>query len=117
MISEDSMRELYGQVFGEDPSAATVARAPGRVNLIGEHTDYNDGFVMPVPIDRHVWVAAKEKDGNTVNLYAADYGENASFKLEDEAVVVVGVFTYEVDPPRSLCYGHRGRVLSEGSPV
>jgi galactokinase len=83
MISEDSMRELYGQAFGEDPSAATVAKAPGRVNLIGEHTDYNDGFVMPVPIDRHVWVAAKEKDGNTVDLHAADYGENASFKLDD----------------------------------
>jgi galactokinase len=77
------MRELYGQVFGEDPSAATVARAPGRVNLIGEHTDYNEGFVMPVPIDRYVWVAANQRDGNTVNLHAADYGENASFKLDD----------------------------------
>ena len=83
MISEDSMRELYWQAFRENPSAVTVAKAPGRVNLIGEHTDYNDGFVMPVPIDRHVWVAAKEKDGNTVNLYAADYGENVSFKLDD----------------------------------
>jgi galactokinase len=83
MINEDSMRELYGQAFREDPSAVTVTKAPGRVNLIGEHTDYNDGFVMPVPIDRHVWVAAKEKDGNTVNLHAADYGENASFKLDD----------------------------------
>ena len=43
-------RELYGE-------PARVYRAPGRVNLIGEHTDYNDGFVMPVAIDLCVWVA------------------------------------------------------------
>jgi galactokinase len=45
----------FEQRFGVEP--AFVARAPGRVNLIGDHTDYNDGFVLPMAIDRAVWVA------------------------------------------------------------
>ncbi|HMF01745.1 MAG TPA: galactokinase family protein, partial [Terriglobia bacterium] len=51
-------------MFGGTPR---VFRAPGRVNLIGEHTDYNDGFVMPVAIDLSTWVAiAPRPDGKVV---------------------------------------------------
>src|SRR4051812_2933434 len=46
----------FGRRFGRRPR--WVAAAPGRVNLIGEHTDYNDGFVLPMAIDRHVVIAA-----------------------------------------------------------
>ena len=49
--------------FGHEPEV--VAVAPGRINLIGEHTDYNDGFVFPVAIDRQTWIAAAPVEGST----------------------------------------------------
>ncbi len=58
-------------------------RAPGRVNLIGEHTDYNDGFVFPVAIDRDIMMAARPRDDRTVNLFALDFGTSVSFDLDD----------------------------------
>lgn len=83
MPSESSMLELYRRAFREEQSGVKVAKAPGRVNLIGEHTDYNDGFVLPVPIDRHVWIAAKKTEGDVLSLFAADFGERASSKLNE----------------------------------
>ena len=50
--------------YGSDP--ALVVRAPGRVNLIGEHTDYNDGFVLPLAIDRAIWIALRPRDDRRV---------------------------------------------------
>jgi len=52
-----------------------VARAPGRVNLIGEHTDYNDGFVLPCAIDFDTAIAAARRDDREVRVVACDYGE------------------------------------------
>lgn len=60
----------YKDHFGADPHL--IASAPGRVNLIGEHTDYNGGFVLPCAIDLRV--AAAVGDGPS-GLYSADYGE------------------------------------------
>lgn len=56
-------------------------RAPGRVNLIGEHTDYNDGFVMPFAIDREAVVAGSVRDDRTINVVALDIGESATIDL------------------------------------
>jgi galactokinase len=56
-------------------------RAPGRVNLIGEHTDYNDGFVMPFAIDREAVVAGRLRDDRTINVTALDIGESARIDL------------------------------------
>jgi len=58
-------------------------RAPGRVNLIGEHTDYNDGFVMPIAIDRAIWIAARPRADRRVVLYSLDFDEHASFHLDE----------------------------------
>jgi len=62
--------------------ARLVAEAPGRVNLIGEHTDYNDGHVLPLAIDRTVAVATAPRDGG-VRAYSLDYDEEDAFSLED----------------------------------
>lgn len=65
--------------FGAPPSA--VVRAPGRVNLIGEHTDYNDGFVMPMAIERDTWIALRPRSDDTVVLHSIDHGESATFSI------------------------------------
>jgi galactokinase len=59
-----------------------VGRAPGRVNLIGEHTDYNDGFVLPVPLDRYTTVVAHAREDRTITVEATDLGESDSFDLD-----------------------------------
>ncbi|MDQ4078748.1 MAG: galactokinase, partial [Chloroflexota bacterium] len=56
--------------------------APGRVNLIGEHTDYNDGFVLPMAIDRAVWIALRAREDRRVVLYSLDFEEGLEFSLE-----------------------------------
>ncbi len=68
-------------------SAARAGRrrglsAPGRVNLIGEHTDYNDGFVLPMAIDRAVWIALAARDDGRVVVHSLDYDETAEFSLD-----------------------------------
>jgi galactokinase len=67
--------------FGAAP--ALVTRAPGRVNLIGEHTDYNGGWVLPAAISFEVEVAAKPRTDDAVNLVAVDLGQEVSFHLQD----------------------------------
>ncbi len=67
----------FEQRFGSTPTI--LSRAPGRVNLIGEHTDYNDGFVLPMAIDRNIWVAACSRPDNTINAHSLDYNASATF--------------------------------------
>src|ERR1700694_3456158 len=69
----------FQQRFHVEPS--WVVRAPGRVNLIGEHTDYNDGFVLPLAIDRAVWIALRPAAGDKVEAYSFDFNEAAEFSL------------------------------------
>ena len=81
VISRESMRALFREAF-EGAEDVTLTKASGRVNLIGEHTDYNDGYVMPIPLDMHVWVAGRSREDDLVKIYAADYGEWAEFDLK-----------------------------------
>lgn len=75
-----ALLDAFRRRFGEP--ARLVAEAPGRVNLIGEHTDYNEGHVLPLAIDRTVAVAAAPQ-ADAVHAYSLDYGEDDSFSLAE----------------------------------
>jgi galactokinase len=76
----DALRALFRDSFGASPTLVT--RAPGRVNLIGEHTDYNDGFVLPCAISKQTMVAVRPRDDAMVNIVAGDLAEaRTSFLL------------------------------------
>ncbi|HEY5281616.1 MAG TPA: galactokinase, partial [Polyangia bacterium] len=67
--------------FGQAPEH--LVRAPGRVNLIGEHTDYNAGFVMPMAIDRATWIALRPRDDGKVFLRSMDFHQDTLFDPTD----------------------------------
>lgn len=69
----DRVTATFAAQFGHAPDL--VVRAPGRVNLIGEHTDYNDGFVLPCAIGPSTMVAVSKRDDDRVEVIAADFGD------------------------------------------
>ena len=71
--------KLFARCFGHPPR--WLVAAPGRVNLIGEHTDYNDGFVLPMAIDHHIVIAADLNPSRQVMLHSVTTGETATFSL------------------------------------
>ncbi|MDX2163678.1 MAG: galactokinase [bacterium] len=81
LVSAESIRAAFTQQFGGEPTA--IIRAPGRVNLIGEHTDYNDGFVMPMAIDRAVWVALRPRHDPYMVVHSVDYAALAEISLTE----------------------------------
>ncbi len=78
------MREIvsseFQKHFGQLPSIIT--RAPGRANLIGEHVDYNDGFVLPMAIDRNIWVAANPRDDNILRAHSITFEETITLTTD-----------------------------------
>ncbi|MCH7945940.1 MAG: galactokinase, partial [Armatimonadetes bacterium] len=74
-------RDLFSERFGAAPQVVSVA--PGRVNLIGEHTDYNQGFVLPAAIDRHVVVAAS-RSGSPSEVWSEGFEAPALFSVDRE---------------------------------
>src|SRR5687767_8703706 len=73
----------FGAYFNAKPEF--IVRAPGRVNLIGEHTDYNDGFVLPMAIDRAVWMALRLREDKHVRIYSLDLEAESTFELNSLA--------------------------------
>src|SRR5277367_264802 len=82
-LSHESSRELlkarFREVFGPD---MRIFRAPGRVNLIGEHTDYNDGYVMPAAIAYSTHVAGSPESNRVVSVASESVGATAAFDLD-----------------------------------
>jgi galactokinase len=75
---QQAFRERYNK-------EATIIGAPGRVNLIGEHTDYNYGFVLPGAVDKKIYVAIAPNGTNTINVFANQFNESYSFSLDVSA--------------------------------
>jgi galactokinase len=71
----------YRQTFGGEPDL--VASAPGRVNLIGEHTDYNEGFVLPAAVNKRIYAATSKRDDAKICIHSADYGVTVHTSIED----------------------------------
>ena len=78
-LHPERVAERFRRTFGPEPR---VYRAPGRVNLIGEHTDYNDGFVLPAAIDLATFVAAAPRRDRRLRVAAADLGRRAERTLD-----------------------------------
>ncbi|PYV32097.1 MAG: galactokinase, partial [Acidobacteria bacterium] len=80
MIPLEEFWQIFRRRFGREPEV--VARAPGRVNLIGEHTDYNDGFVLPVAIDREIWVGVAGREDRLLNGFSLEHESFAQISLD-----------------------------------
>ena len=86
MHASDSItaeKQKFSEIFGSAPAKLRVIRAPGRVNLIGEHTDYNDGFVFPMAIEPEVRVICRARDDGKVRLASTVYPKDiVEFSLQ-----------------------------------
>lgn len=80
MSLKNTVIHTFTERFGAAPDF--IVRAPGRVNLIGEHTDYNDGFVLPLAIERAVVMALRPRLDGRVLLYSLNFPEPADFALD-----------------------------------
>ncbi|WP_414502176.1 galactokinase [Zymobacter sp. IVIA_5232.4 C2] len=82
MVMKEEAQQVFEEQFGYSP--ALTVRAPGRVNLIGEHTDYNDGFVLPCTINYFTVICGSARDDRIVRVIAADCDEQLDeFSLDD----------------------------------
>jgi galactokinase len=82
-VSDEStvaaIRDQFRRLFGSSPA---IFRAPGRVNLIGEHTDYNDGFVMPAAIGFYTWIAVGPRAERTIRVHSQQFHETVELSLD-----------------------------------
>jgi galactokinase len=76
------IRERFRKYYG---TQARIHRAPGRVNLIGEHTDYNDGFVLPAAIEASAWVAIAPRHDRRLKVFSENYDEHVEIDLDSNS--------------------------------
>ena len=83
-VSKTDIEERFHSIFGRSPEV--ISQAPGRINLIGEHVDYNDGFVLPFAIDAVTYCALARREDSTITIYSAQQpGENFTIALSEIA--------------------------------
>lgn len=78
----DKVKGKFISLFKEEP---VIVRSPGRVNIIGEHTDYNEGFVLPAAIDKAIYIAISKRNDESIHLFAGDYDERYESSLSTVA--------------------------------
>ena len=81
MVDLENLRQIFTDLYGQTPRMFSAA---GRVNLIGEHTDYNEGFVLPMAIDRHTFVAAARRSDRKLRLRTLGLDEEIVVSLDEE---------------------------------
>lgn len=74
------IKQSFQEIYGTPPEVIT--RSPGRVNLIGEHTDYNDGYVLPAAIDRAIEFGARRRKDNIIHAYSIDFQDEVEFSVD-----------------------------------
>jgi galactokinase len=79
-LIQDTIKRFH-QLYGNTPQL--IATVPARINLIGEHTDYNDGYVLPAAIDRNIIIAGRRRDDRSVNLFSVDLKPERHVSLDD----------------------------------
>jgi len=79
LFAENVVKE-FQEIFHQQPQ---LFYSPGRINLIGEHIDYNNGFVMPGAIDKGIWYAVAPNDSNNIHVYSVDMDEELKISLND----------------------------------
>ena len=80
-MNTEELKDIFKQRFGNE---GVVYTSPGRVNLIGEHTDYNGGYVFPGAIDKGIYACIRLNGTNKVRAYSADYNAYCEFGLNEE---------------------------------
>ena len=88
-ISKSDLQQLFEKTYQTAPDL--IVRSPGRINIIGEHTDYNNGFVLPAAISQAIYVALKKRGDDQIRLYAAEYKELVEINLS--ALLPAGKWT------------------------
>lgn len=91
MVELESLRRTFRELYGSEPR---LFSAPGRVNLIGEHTDYNDGFVLPIAANLRTFVAAAPRADDSIRVYSCDLQDHAEFTLSASEPPAKGWRTY-----------------------
>lgn len=109
-VDKDKLRSEFARLYGTRPR---LFRAPGRINLIGEHTDYNDGFVLPMAIDRETVVAAAVRDDRLIRACSFAQGETVELDLDRPGSPRRGVWFDYVEGVAQALIGH-GKLLRGG---
>src|SRR4051794_12125972 len=74
----EALTNCFKELYVNEPS---VFRSPGRINIIGEHTDYNEGFVLPAAIDKAIYIAIAKRTDDQILLYSVDYKQSHECRL------------------------------------
>lgn len=108
MVDQRRLREKFAEIYGGE---SRIFRAPGRVNLIGEHTDYNGGFVLPMAIEREtaVVIAPREND-RRIKVFSVNFEEAAEFNLDAEPKRKKGFWLNYVEGVARILESKTGRL-------
>ncbi len=88
-LQPETLQQRFAEIYG-DTTGVCLALAPGRVNLLGDHTDYNDGFVLPMTVDRALYYALRQRDDANVRLISMNFDEEISYPLDQRPDVAPG---------------------------
>lgn len=80
-MTEKTVQDEFSQLFGKQPDI--LVSSPGRINIIGEHTDYNYGYVLPAAVDYHITLGIAKNNTKTCRVYSVDFDDFEQFELSD----------------------------------